>query len=550
MSIIVGAELKADTKNAVREVKKVNEEVKKVSKNAKKAGEDLTEGMVVGNAAVKQLDKVTSGLASALVKVAKAAKLSGKAMRVALLSSGIGAVVILVGLLVEYWEDITDFIMGSNKELEKQISLNSENLDLVDRKLRNVQTYIELQKAEGKNVDDLLKKEKELTQEKRDAFYTSLKAQRILRDNLRAKQKQGKLDEEETEELRKQEKIYLDLVNAYNKFELSLKEPAKKVVETGPTEEEILAEKQRLKAIDDKATSIEEITKLEDDFLQSQLDKQTQEENAVRDKYFAQIQAAEELKIDTTVLEEARQKELQDIRDKYAKEEEDKRKEALEKIQDIVNDATEQTEIEKLEKEKQAALGELELLEATWMEKLRVAAYYQSKINAVVKENNDEELKNDKLKNDARLNMVDQTLGDVTRKFDEQSAASKAAAAASALINTYQGITAELATKTVTPFEIGLKIANIATVAAIGFKSVKDILATTPSNASGGSNPAAGATGPQAPAFNVVGQSGATQLADAIGSQTQQPSRAYVVSSDVTTAQEMDRNIIEGASIG
>ena len=51
------------------------------------------------------------------------------------------------------------------------------------------------------------------------------------------------------------------------------------------------------------------------------------------------------------------------------------------------------------------------------------------------------------------------------------------------------------------------------------------------------------------PAFNVVGASGETQLADAIGSQTQQPTRAYVVANDVTTAQEMDRNIIEGASI-
>ena len=51
------------------------------------------------------------------------------------------------------------------------------------------------------------------------------------------------------------------------------------------------------------------------------------------------------------------------------------------------------------------------------------------------------------------------------------------------------------------------------------------------------------------PAFNVVGASGETQLADAIGSQTQRPSKSYVVANDVTTAQEMDRNIIEGASI-
>ena len=51
------------------------------------------------------------------------------------------------------------------------------------------------------------------------------------------------------------------------------------------------------------------------------------------------------------------------------------------------------------------------------------------------------------------------------------------------------------------------------------------------------------------PAFNVVGASGTNQLASAIGNQSQQPTRAYVVSKDVTTSQEMDRNIINGASI-
>ncbi len=54
----------------------------------------------------------------------------------------------------------------------------------------------------------------------------------------------------------------------------------------------------------------------------------------------------------------------------------------------------------------------------------------------------------------------------------------------------------------------------------------------------------------QPPAFNIVGQSDTNQLADAIGGQTQQPVQAFVVSSEVTTAQELDRNIIDGASIG
>jgi hypothetical protein len=59
-----------------------------------------------------------------------------------------------------------------------------------------------------------------------------------------------------------------------------------------------------------------------------------------------------------------------------------------------------------------------------------------------------------------------------------------------------------------------------------------------------------GATAPSiAPAFNVVGASTQNQLAEAIAGAEQKPLKAYVVSSDVTTAQEMDRKIIEGASI-
>ena len=54
---------------------------------------------------------------------------------------------------------------------------------------------------------------------------------------------------------------------------------------------------------------------------------------------------------------------------------------------------------------------------------------------------------------------------------------------------------------------------------------------------------------PQAPSFNIVGSSETNQLAESIGSQSQQPVRAYVVSGDVSTAQSLDRNIVESASL-
>jgi hypothetical protein len=61
-----------------------------------------------------------------------------------------------------------------------------------------------------------------------------------------------------------------------------------------------------------------------------------------------------------------------------------------------------------------------------------------------------------------------------------------------------------------------------------------------PSGGGGGSAPA--------PQFNVVGNSGVNQIAQTLGAQ--QPIQAYVVANNVTTAQSLDRNIIQNASLG
>jgi len=53
----------------------------------------------------------------------------------------------------------------------------------------------------------------------------------------------------------------------------------------------------------------------------------------------------------------------------------------------------------------------------------------------------------------------------------------------------------------------------------------------------------------QPPSFSTVGASGVNQLADVLGG-GQQPVRAFVVSSEVSTAQQLDRNIVQSASIG
>jgi len=93
---------------------------------------------------------------------------------------------------------------------------------------------------------------------------------------------------------------------------------------------------------------------------------------------------------------------------------------------------------------------------------------------------------------------------------------------------------------------------SIAGSVAGAVKAISDLKSNKKSPSTG--SPSSGVRGgapqvPQSPSFNLVGQGGTNQLAEAIGSQSQQPVRAYVVGGDVTTAQSLDRNIIESASL-
>tara|TARA_R110002153_G_scaffold205756_1_gene358510 strand:- start:508 stop:2049 length:1542 start_codon:yes stop_codon:yes gene_type:complete len=66
---------------------------------------------------------------------------------------------------------------------------------------------------------------------------------------------------------------------------------------------------------------------------------------------------------------------------------------------------------------------------------------------------------------------------------------------------------------------------------------------------SGGSVPKSAGGGSQPPSFNIVGASETNQLADAVAGQANQPVQAYVVANDVSSAQSLERNIVQGATI-
>lgn len=105
------------------------------------------------------------------------------------------------------------------------------------------------------------------------------------------------------------------------------------------------------------------------------------------------------------------------------------------------------------------------------------------------------------------------------------------------------------------PWNIPFIVSAIATGAGI-ISGVKSAIGATKQAAAaagtGGSTPSiARPSAPTSapPAFNIVGAGAGNQLAETIAGQNERPIKAFVTSQDVTTAQSLERNIVEGASI-
>jgi len=581
----INLQLQANTKEAQKNVDDLNKKVKDTGRSARKAGKDLSAGMQIGNEAVRGLDRYTGGLASKLVAVGKAAKLSGKAMKTALISTGIGALVVALGLVVEYWDEIGEALGFINKDLERQKALNDELLTSIDSQLGLLQKEQKYNEQRGIDNTENLKQQKQILIAK-DA---------ILKRSIKILQTQLLQEQTAAREVGFWDKIQAGFAGALGGYgksaEIILKaasvttEEQKKinVLQTelnklkseeldidlllNPPEKKKKEEKVEVDpAIEEKAKTIEEIAKLEDAYFQKQLDKQTQELNAVSEKYFGLIEKAKQFGLDTAELEAQRIAEEDAINETYRLQAEQKELERLQGIKDIQDEfkvlTDEEREIAKLEKEQSETIAELERLDATEAQKLAIVEHYEL-LKQGVKDKTaaqDEEL--DRKVLNAKLNMAKQGFDLLADIAGKDSKTGKAMALASATISGTLGVMNAFATANKSPIttvfpaypyiQAGLAgaaaLKNIASIKSVD-PSGRGNTGTIPSGGGGGGG-SAPTTESIPPAFNIVGASGTNQLADAIGGQTQQPTKAYVVASDVSTAQEMDRNIIEGASIG
>jgi len=170
-----------------------------------------------------------------------------------------------------------------------------------------------------------------------------------------------------------------------------------------------------------------------------------------------------------------------------------------------------------------------------------------------------------------------QALSDITSIFGAESAIGKAALVAKQILNakellmdagkTLGFINLKAAESTVAitggaaktasvgfPQNIPLLIGYAAQAAGIfsaiksAVKAAKGSVSTPNIATSGGAATAVSQAVQAAPQFNVVGTSGANQIAQTLGNQA--PIKAFVVANDVTTQASLDRNIVKTATLG
>ena len=149
---------------------------------------------------------------------------------------------------------------------------------------------------------------------------------------------------------------------------------------------------------------------------------------------------------------------------------------------------------------------------------------------------------------------VADAFGAASEIIGQETAVGKGLAIAQAIMNTYLGVTEALRQKSTlpSPFDVVAKVANVATVVATGLKAVKQITAVKVGARGGGGSGAPSMGGlsatAQQPQFNVAGNAGVNQIASTLANQP--PIKAYVVGKEVSTQQSLDRNIVKNATLG
>ena len=595
-----------DTANAAKEVGKAGEEA---GKNAEAGTKIIDEAFGGLGTKIKEVGGGIKQLGSSAVTAFKSGVQGASAMSKALIATGIGAIVVALGLIAVYWDDIVGAISGVSSDQKKLLAdteataqANQDALDAIsasentlrlsgksekeirDLKIQQTNETIKameaqliLQKEQSEAQVKALQRNKDIAQNVIrlltapitlllagvDALTAGLAKVGVLAKGTDLEKSfsggiAGLIFDPEaaqTEADATSDTITKNLDKLKNQrdgYILQGKaENQKAATDRIQIEKDLNAELARLRAenLTDAEAKALALLKVQRDAerqalvdkkasteLLIEFDKQTaMQRQAVVDDFAAQAKVKQDA-LDT------------EARDKKAIVDELLQQAGLDGLEDLFLKAKAELEIQRAADIEKITLAgatadQIAIINGTYKVKAKKLDVDEAKFKKA--------LKNQEV-NDA-LNTGAEVLDSIVGLVGEGSAVGKAAAVASATIQTYTSAQAAYASVVGTPF-VGPALAPIAAGIAVagGILNVKKILSTkTPGNKSsgGGGVPSA----PAIPTFNptaaLAGATGAQTQDNQITLGNQQTSsgatviKAYVVSSDMTGQQEADKKI-------
>lgn len=497
-----------------------------------------------------------------------------QSIKVAIGSTGIGLLLVALGTIVAYWDDIKESISGVSQEQLKLNKQTEKNVQSEKDKLTEIDSQSEILKQQGVSEKDILKLKETQTQEIIKQQIIQLEGIKAVRDaevkkttDLYSKTVSAVSSFAGTAAGLSIANLFFNPADTIKKGDENIKEIDKQLTES---KNKLAGYQNQVKVIDEKTVKdnseknekIIEAEKIIQDSKNKLLSKQKQEEIAIEEIYKEKLKKIKLAGIkDDGSLEEEKKRELFLIKQKYIKQE---------------ADADAEIELQAIEAIKQVDQQKSDIKDASLqkdVERASSAAQIVAQGYKIDKEQLEEDKKNYAARIFAQESFLQTTasvFGQLSTLFGEGTAASKAAGLAEIAIQTGVGFANGLriaqesakATGPAAAFAFPIFYATqIGAVLAAASKA-KSILSkvkggggggsniSKPSYTGGGSIGSASINTPIAPIQSGV----AVQQTSSVGTtnvnlQNQQAIKAFVVESDITDSQDRINKIKAAATI-
>jgi hypothetical protein len=565
-------------KDSIKDQNLSVKELKVQQNSLSSSSQDLTSDLVSNGGAMGILNNLTGGLAQQFKDSYEAISLSSKGLsgfKKAMVATGIGAFVILVGALVANWDKVKDALSGASEESKAYKEAQDDIVSAVSKVQKSI-TKMDNVFEQAKNgtisKDEALKQYNESLGES-VGYATSLsEAEGLLVSNAAIVIETTKLKAQAEVLYAKAAEARAKVIAGDESLDPSFWQKIKiNIAGVGGVASQAIAKNleyaknvnesiNTAKKLESSAADIQtKISKLQEGLKKGSLSPK--DIKSSNDKI-------KNLEDERLKQEEERINKLNDlksrIRDESANKEDEARALELQKIREhnkalmaeaLANGLLSQELIDSLNEKETAKQAEFDAIDKERRDKRKAEedAIKTKASEERIKETNEKIELDNKVK-DAKVGIAKNTLSLISEVAGEGSKIGKGVALAQATISGIEGVQNAYTTAQKSPVTAvfpAYPIIQAGLAGAFSAMQLKKIASTNPSKGSAaGGGASVGGGAPQPPAFNIVGASETNQLADAIGTQEQQPVQAYVVSNDVTTAQSLQNNIIEGATIG